>query len=192
MNPKVDAFLKRQDKWHAEFEKLRDILLETGLTEELKWGHPCYALDGRNVALIHGFKEYCAILFHKGVLLSDPKRILIQQTKNVQAARQIRFTSVQQVAKLAKTITAYVREAIEVERAGLRVQFKKTEDVEVPEEFASRLAKSAKLRAAFGALTPGRQRGYLFHFSQPKLSKTRTDRVAKHVPRILEGLGLDD
>ena len=192
MNPKVDAFLKRQDKWHAEFEKLRDILLETGLTEELKWGHPCYALDGRNVALIHGFKEYCAILFHKGVLLSDPKRILIQQTKNVQAARQIRFTSVAQVSKLAKTIAAYVREAIEVERAGLRVQFKKTEDVAVPDEFAARLARSAKLKAAFAALTPGRQRGYLFHFSQPKLSKTRAARVAKHVPRILEGLGLDD
>src|SRR5208283_3068709 len=145
MNTKVDAFLKRQDKWRAEFEKLREILLDSGLTEELKWGQPCYALDGKNVALIHGFKEYCAILFHKGSLLHDPKGVLIQQTKNVQAARQIRFTSVQEVTKLEKTVKAYVREAIEIERAGLKVQFKKTEDIEVPEEFESKLAVNAKL-----------------------------------------------
>jgi uncharacterized protein YdeI (YjbR/CyaY-like superfamily) len=192
MNPKVDAFLKRQDKWRPEFEKLRRILLDSGLTEDLKWGQPCYALEGKNVALIHGFKEYCAILFHKGALLKDPKGVLIQQTKNVQAARQIRFTSVQDVTKLATTVKAYVHEAIEVERAGLRVKFKKTEEIERPEEFESKLAASAKLRAAFAALTPGRQRGYIFHFSQPKLSATRTARVAKNIPRILEGLGLDD
>ena len=192
MNPKVDAFLKGQDKWRAEFEKLRAILLESGLTEELKWGQPCYAEGGKNVVLIHGFKEYCAILFHKGSLLSDPKHVLIQQTKNVQAARQIRFTSEQEVSKLAKTVKAYVREAIEIERAGLSVQFKKTEDIELPEEFAQKLAASAKVKKAFAALTPGRQRAYLFHFSQPKLSKTRAARVAKHLPRILEGLGLDD
>ena len=192
MNPKVNAFLKRQNKWRAEFEKLRAILLDCGLTEELKWGQPSYALEGKNVALIHGFKEYCAILFNKGALLKDPKGVLIQQTKNVQAARQIRFTSVQAVTKLAKTVKAYVREAIEIERAGLRVQFKKTEDIELPAELASRLAASAKFRAAFAALTPGRQRGYIFHFSQPKLSTTRAARVEKHIPRILEGLGLDD
>src|SRR5580704_4756741 len=145
MNPKVDAFLKRQDKWHAELEKLREILLGTGLTEELKWGQPSYALDGKNVALIHGFKEYCAILFNKGSLLEDPKGVLIQQTKNVQAARQIRFTSVQEVTKLASTVKAYVREAIEIERAGLKVPFKKTEEIEVPEEFKSKLAANAKL-----------------------------------------------
>ena len=192
MNPKVDAFLKRQDKWRAAFEKLRAILLDCKLTEDLKWGQPCYALDGKNVALIHGFKEYCAILFHKGALLKDPKGVLIQQTKNVQAARQIRFTSVEDVTRLAPTVKAYVREAIAIERAGLTVKFKKTEEIERPEEFESKLAASARLRAAFAALTPGRQRGYIFHFSQPKLSATRAARVAKNIPRILEGLGLDD
>ena len=192
MSPKVDAFLERQDKWRPEFEKLREILLGSGLREDLKWGQPCYALDGKNVALIHGFKEYCAILFHKGALLRDPKGVLIQQTKNVQAARQIRFTSVEEVTKLEKTLSAYLREAIDNERAGLRIQFKKTEEIERPLEFESRLAASAKLRAAFAKLTPGRQRGYIFHFSQPKLSATRAARVEKHIPRILEGLGLDD
>ncbi|WP_146651608.1 YdeI/OmpD-associated family protein [Labilithrix luteola] len=192
MNPKVDAFLKREEKWRAEFEKLRELLLESGLTEELKWGQPCYALDDKNVALIHGFKDYCAILFHKGALLKDPKDILIQQTKNVQAARQIRFTSVAEVTKLAKTIKAYLREAIAIERAGLKVEFKKTAEFELPEEFESKLAKSAKLKKAFAALTPGRQRAYIFHFSQPKQSKTRAARVEKNIPRILEGLGLDD
>src|ERR1700722_12523878 len=137
MSPKVDAFLKRQDKWRAEFEKLRKILLDSELTEDLKWGQPCYALDGKNVALIHGFKEYCAILFTKGVLLKDPQGVLIQQTKNVQAARQIRFTSLDEVTKLAKTVKAYVREAIEIERAGLKVEFKTTKDLEVPEELES-------------------------------------------------------
>jgi len=192
MNPKVDAFLKHQDRWRGELEMLRGILLGSGLTEELKWGKPCYALDGKNVALIHEFKEYCAILFHKGALLRDPKGVLIRQTKNVQAARQIRFTSVREVTRLEKTVKAYVREAIEIERAGLKVQLKKTEDFELPEELASKLAKNAKLRSAFAALTPGRQRAYIFHFSQPKQSTTRAARVAKHIPRILEGLGLDD
>jgi uncharacterized protein YdeI (YjbR/CyaY-like superfamily) len=192
MNPKVDAFLKRQDKWRAPFEKLREILQGCGLTEELKWGQPCYALDGKNVALIHGFKEYCAILFHKGALLDDPQHVLIQQTKNVQAARQIRFTSVQEVTKLEKTLKAYVRAAIAIERAGLKVQFKKTAELDLPEELESKLAASAKLKAAFGALTPGRQRAYIFHFAQPKLPATRAARVQKHIPRILKGLGLDD
>jgi uncharacterized protein YdeI (YjbR/CyaY-like superfamily) len=192
MNPKVDLFLKRQDKWRREFEKLREILRGSGLTEELKWGHPCYAREGKNVALIHGFKDYCAILFHKGALMKDPKGVLIQQTKNVQAARQIRFTSIQEVKKLEKTVKAYLREAIEIERAGLKVQFKRTEDIERPEELESKLAANAKLKAAFAALTPGRQRAYIFHFAQPKLPKTRAARVEKHTPRILEGLGLDD
>jgi len=192
MNPKVDAFLKRQDKWRAAFERLRKVLLDSGLTEDLKWGQPCYALDGKNVALIHGFKEYCAILFTKGSLLKDPEGVLIQQTKNVQAARQIRFTSAQEVKKLEKTVKAYVCQAIEIERAGLKVQFKKTEDLALPEELESKLAANAKLRSAFAALTPGRQRAYIFHFSQPKLSATRAARVEKHIPRILEGLGLDD
>jgi uncharacterized protein YdeI (YjbR/CyaY-like superfamily) len=192
MNPKVDAYLKRAGRWRAEFEKLREILLDTGLTEELKWGHPCYALDGKNVALIHGFNAYCAILFHKGALLKDPKRVLIQQTENVQSARQIRFTSVQAVTKLEKTLKTYLREAIEIERAGLKVALKRTEDFELPEEFQSELAANAKLKKAFAALTPGRQRAYIFHFAQPKLSKTRVARVEKHTPRILKGLGLDD
>jgi uncharacterized protein YdeI (YjbR/CyaY-like superfamily) len=192
MNPKVDSYLKRQGKWREEQARLRDLLLDSGMTEELKWGHPCYALDGKNVALIHAFKEYCAILFHKGSLMKDPKGVLIQQTKNVQAARQIRFTSLAQVNKLAKTVKAYVKEAIEIERAGLKVKFKKTDEYELPEEFESKLHAIPKLEAAFAALTPGRQRAYIFHFSQPKLSKTRTARVEKHMPRILKGLGLDD
>jgi uncharacterized protein YdeI (YjbR/CyaY-like superfamily) len=191
-NPKVDAFLEREDKWRPEFEKLRTILLGSGLTEELKWGQPCYALDGKNVALIHGFKEYCAILFMKGSLLEDPKGVLIQQTKNVQAARQIRFTSVQEVTKLAKTVKDYVKAATELERSGAKVPFKKTADFDIPAEFAKKLAKNAKLKKAFGALTPGRQRAYIFHFSQPKLEATRAARVEKNVPRILDGLGLDD
>jgi uncharacterized protein YdeI (YjbR/CyaY-like superfamily) len=191
-NPKVDAYLKRQEKWRAELTKLRDILRTTGLTEELKWGHPCYTHDGKNVVLIHGFKDYCAVLFHKGALLADPSGVLIQQTKNVQAARQIRFTSTSEVKKLEKTLKAYVRAAVEIERAGRKVPFKKTEDFELPEELATKLAANAKLKAAFGALTPGRQRAYIFHFSQPKLPATRAARVAKHTPRILKGLGLDD
>lgn len=191
-NPKVDAFLKRQEKWRAELTKLREIMLGTGLTEELKWGQPCYALDGKNVLLIHGFKEYCAVIFHKGALLADPKKVLVQQTQNVQSARQIRFTSVAEVTKLAKTLKDYVRAAIEIERAGLKVAMKKTEDFELPEELASALAAKAALKKAFAALTPGRQRAYIFHFSQPKLAATRAARVAKHAPRILAGLGLND
>lgn len=191
-NPKVDAYLKRQDKWRAALTKLREILLGTGLTEELKWGHPCYTLDGKNVVLIHGFKEYCAVLFHKGALLADPKRVLVQQTTNVQSARQIRFTSVAEVKKIEKTLKVYVRAATAIERAGLKVPWKKTEDFDLPEELATELAGNAKLKAAFGALTPGRQRAYIVHFSQAKRPETRAARVAKHVPRILKGLGLDD
>jgi uncharacterized protein YdeI (YjbR/CyaY-like superfamily) len=192
MSPKVDAFLRRQTEWRAEFERLREIILDCGLNEDLKWGQPCYDLDGGNVVLMHGFKEYCAILFHKGSLLKDPKGILIQQTKNVQAARQIRFTSVPEITKLQKTLKAYIWEAIEVERAGLRVPFKKTEDFEMPEELKSKLAGNARLRTAFSALTPGRQRGYIYYFSQAKQAKTREARIEKCIPKILEGQGFDD
>ncbi len=191
-SPQVDAFLKRQDSWRAEFEKLREILASTGLTEELKWGQPCYSLAGKNVVLMHGFKEYCAVLFHKGALLKDPKGVLIQQTKNVQAARQIRFTSVEEVTAREKTLKAYLREAIENERAGMKVAFKKTEEFELPVEFEAALEANPRLQEAFAALTPGRQRQYIFEISGAKLSATRTARVAKHAPRILAGLGLDD
>ena len=192
MNPKVDAFLTRQNTWKEEFEKLRRIILECGLTEELKWGQPCYTDQGKNVVLIHGFKEYCAVLFHKGALLKDAKRVLIQQTPNVQVARQIRFTSVTDIVRLEKTLKAYVREAIEVERAGLKLELKKTSDFPIPEELRVRLDNDRALKAAFHALTPGRQRGYIFYFSQAKQSKTRQSRVEKCIPRIREGLGLDD
>jgi uncharacterized protein YdeI (YjbR/CyaY-like superfamily) len=192
MNPKVDAFLKRQTTWKKEFVKLRQIILGCGLTEELKWGWPCYTHEGKNVILIHAFKEYCAVLFHKGALLKDAKRVLIQQTPNVQVPRQIRFTSVEDVAKLEKTLKAYVREAIEVEKAGLKVELKTTSDFPIPEELRSRLEGDPALKAAFRGLTPGRQRAYLFYFSQAKQPKTRELRVEKCVPRILEGLGLDD
>lgn len=192
MNQKVDAYLKREKRWRAELEILRAIFLETGLTEELKWGHPCYTLDGKNVALLHGFKEYCAVLFHKGALLEDPKGVLVQQTKNVQSARQIRFTDAASVAKLAGTVKAYAKEAIANERAGLEVPKKSTEDFEMPDEFRAEVAANEDLKAAFARLTPGRQRAYLLHFAQPKRASTRAARVQKHAPRILAGLGLDD
>ncbi len=192
MNRKVDAYLKRQKQWRAELTKLREIFLETGLTEELKWGHPCYTLDGKNVALLHGFKEYCAVLFHKGALLKDPKGILVQQTKNVQSARQIRFTDLASVTKLAKTVKAYVKEAVANEKAGLQVAKKSTEDFEMVDELRAELAADEDLREAFEKLTPGRQRAYLLHFAQAKRAETRAARVQKHIPRILEGLGLDD
>jgi uncharacterized protein YdeI (YjbR/CyaY-like superfamily) len=192
MSPKVDSFLRRQKTWRKEFTKLREIIVACGLTEDLKWGQPCYSLDGKNVILMHGFKEYCAVLFPRGALLKDPKGVLIQQTKNVQAARQIRFTSLADVVKTRKTLEAYIREAIEVQKAGLKVPFKRTQDFEMPEELESKLEKSTALKEAFEALTPGRQRGYLLYFAQAKQAKTREARVAKHIPRILDGLGLDD
>jgi uncharacterized protein YdeI (YjbR/CyaY-like superfamily) len=192
VSPKVDSFLRRKGKWRPELAKLREIILDCGLTEDLKWGQPCYSLDGKNVVLIHGFKEYCAMLFMKGVLLPDPKGILIQQTKNVQSARQIRFTTVPQIVKLEKTLKTYVREAIKVEKSGAKVPRKRTEDFEMPAELEERLDKSANLRKAFAALTPGRQRGYIYYFSQAKQSKTRESRIDKSIPRILEGLGWDE
>jgi uncharacterized protein YdeI (YjbR/CyaY-like superfamily) len=192
MNKKVDAFLRGAKKWRHEFTKLRAIILGCGLTEELKWGQPCYAIDGGNVILMHGFKEYCAVLFFKGALLKDPRGVLVQQTKNVQAGRQIRFTSGQEVARAERTLKAYIREAIELERSGATIAFKKTRAFEMPVELEGRLESNVALSEAFAALTPGRQRGYLLYFTQAKQAKTREARVVKCVPRILEGLGLDD
>jgi uncharacterized protein YdeI (YjbR/CyaY-like superfamily) len=192
MNPKVDFFFNRAKKWQEEFEKLRMIILDCGLTEELKWGCPCYTFQKRNIVLIHGFKEYCALLFFKGALLKDAKDILIQQTKNVQAARQVRFTNVQEIVKMKSILRAYIKEAIAVEKAGLKVNFKKTSEFKIPEEFQNELDKTPALKRAFYALTPGRQRGYLFYFSQPKQSKTRASRVEKFTQQILNGKGLND
>ena len=191
-NPKIDAFLGKAKKWREEFEKLRSIVLACGLTEELKWMHPCYTFENKNVVLIHGFKEYCALLFFKGALLKDARGILIQQTPHVQSARQIRFTNVQEIAKLERTLKEYVFEAVEVEKAGLKVEYKKTSDFKVPEEFQNKLNEIPALKAAFEALTPGRQRAYLFYFSQAKQSKTRASRVERCVPQILKGKGMDD
>ena len=192
MNPKVDFFFSKAKKWRAEFEKLRTIVLDCGLAEELKWGHPCYTFQNNNVVLIHGFKQYCALLFIKGALLKDAGGILIQQTENVQAARQVRFTSVREIVKLAPILKAYIREAIEVEKAGLQVNYKKTSEFTIPEEFQKRLEKNPALKSAFEALTPGRQRGYLLYFSAPKQSKTRESRIEKCMPLIFEGMGLNE
>lgn len=192
MNPKVDWFFAKETKWQKEYEKLRTIILDCGLMEELKWGCPCYTFENTNVVLIHGFKDYCALLFFKGALLNDPDDILIQQTKNVQSARQIRFTNLREIVTTEKTLKAYVYEALEVERVGLKVKLKKTSDFKVPEEFQKKLNKSVALKKAFDALTPGRQRAYIFHFSQPKLSRTREARVEKYTKQILAGKGLND
>jgi uncharacterized protein YdeI (YjbR/CyaY-like superfamily) len=192
MNPKVDAYLSKAKKWQEEFEKLRMIILKCQLTEELKWSCPCYTFQKRNIVLIHGFKEYCALLFFKGVLLKDAHGILIRQTENVQAARQIRFTNVREIVEMEPVLKAYIHEAIEVEKAGLKVNFKKTSEFKIPEEFQNKLNEIPALKTAFYALTPGRQRGYLFYFSQPKLSKTRESRVEKCMQQILNGKGLND
>jgi len=191
-NPKADLYIARLDAWQAELAKLREIALSSPLAEDFKWGHPCYTLDGRNVVLIHGFKDYCALLFMKGALMKDPAGVLIQQTENVQSGRQIRFTSLGQIAGMENMIKAYLHDAIEVEKAGLQIEKKTTADFEVPEEFQVRLASHPILKTAFEALTPGRQRGYLLHFAAAKQSKTREARIEKHLPRILEGKGLDD
>ena len=192
MNPKVDWFFDKETKWKKEYEKLRTIILDCGLMEELKWGCPCYTFDKSNIVLIHGFKDYCALLFFKGALLNDPNGILIQQTKNVQSARQIRFTNAKEIVKMEKILKAYVYEAIEVEKAGLKVKLKKTSDFKIPEEFQKKLNKSPALKKAFDLLTPGRQRAYIFYFSQAKQSKTREQRVEKYMKHILAGKGLDD
>lgn len=191
-NPKVDAVLRQAKKWREELEELRRIVLDCGLTEELKWYQPCYTSEGKNIVLIHGFKEYFALLFMKGALLKDPKSILVQQTENVQAGRQIRFTSLQEIAGLEPVLKAYIHEAIAVEKAGLQVKLKPMADYKVPEEFQRILDKSPALEKAFAALTPGRRRGYLLHFAAPKQSETRTARVVKCTPLILKGKGLND
>jgi uncharacterized protein YdeI (YjbR/CyaY-like superfamily) len=192
MNPKVDFYFSKAKKWQKEIEQLRMIILDCGLTEELKWGCPCYAFQESNIVLIHVFKEYCALLFFKGALLNDADGILVQQTENVQAARQVRFTNVQEIIKMKKILKAYIYEAIEVEKAGLKVKLKETADFKIPGEFQNKLDKSPALKKAFDALTPGRQRAYIFYFSQPKQSKTKESRVEKYMQQILNGKGLND
>ena len=192
MNPKVDFYFSKAKKWQEELEKLRMIVLDCGLNEELKWGVPCYTFQKSNIVLIHVFKEYCALLFFKGALLNDTNGILIQQTKNTQAARQIRFTNVREIAKMEAILKAYIYEAIEVEKAGLKVNFKKNTEFIIPEEFQNKLDEIPALKATFDALTPGRQRAYNLYFSAPKQSKTRESRVEKCMQQILNGKGLND
>lgn len=191
-NPNVDFFFLKDERWHKEVEQLRITALASGLNEELKWGCPCYTWGKSNVVLIHTFKEYCAVLFFKGALLKHPEGILIQQTENVQAARQMRFTSLHEVAERTAILKNYVAEAIAIEKAGLKVELKKPSEFKMAVEFQMKLDDFPDLKKAFESLTPGRQRAYLLHFSQPKLSKTREDRVEKAFPRILDGKGLDD
>ncbi|TLS51692.1 hypothetical protein FE782_14445 [Paenibacillus antri] len=191
-NPKIDPYFNKLQKWKEEFELLREIVLDCGLTEDFKWMHPCYTFDGKNIVLIHGFKDYCALLFHKGALLKDPHGLLIQQTENVQAARQIRFTNVQEIDEKQLILKTYIDEAIEVEKAGLQVNYKKNTDYTIPEELANKFVEIPDLKTAFEALTPGRQRAYILHFSTPKQSKTREARVEKYIAHILDGKGLDD
>jgi uncharacterized protein YdeI (YjbR/CyaY-like superfamily) len=192
MNPKVEFYFRKTKKWQEELEKLRTIVLDCRLTEELKWGVPCYTFQKANIVLIHVFKEYCAFLFFKGALLNDTNGILIQQTKNVQAGRQIRFTNVREIVKMKPILKAYIYEAIEVEKAGLKVNFKKATEFIIPEEFQNKLNKIPALKTAFNALTPGRQRAYILYFSAPKQSKTRESRVEKCMQQILNGKGLND
>jgi uncharacterized protein YdeI (YjbR/CyaY-like superfamily) len=192
MNPKCDFYFDKNEQWQKEIEKLRDIVLDCGLAEELKWGCPCYMYNDTNVVLIHVFKEYCAILFFKGALLNDPNGILVQQTENVQAARQMRFTNLKEIVKLEATIKACIYEAIEVEKAGLKVPLKETKEFPMVEEFEVKLNKNKALKKAFESLTPGRQRAYLLHFSSAKQAKTREARVEKYIPQILAGKGIDD
>lgn len=192
MNPNVDFYFNKAKKWPKELAQLRMLVLDCGLTEELKWGVPCYTFQKSNVVIIHGFKDYCAILFVKGVLLQDATGILIQQTENVQAGRQIRFTNVAEIAERIQTLKAYIFEALEVEKAGLEVPLKPTAEYAVPEEFQTKLAENPALKTAFTALTPGRQRAYLLHFSAPKQAKTRAARVERWTPQILIGKGLTD
>lgn len=192
MNRKVDILLSKETQWRPEFEALRAMALESGMTEELKWGQPCYTIEECNVLLIHGFKNYCAILFMKGALLKDPKGILIQQTPNVQAGRQIRFTNLEEIEQMKRTIKSYISEAIAIEKSGIKVQMKKSSDFEIPKEIQSQLKKTPGLYLAFKKLTLGRQRGYVLFFSEAKLPKTRDSRIEKSEPKILAGKGLND
>ncbi|MGE5381402.1 MAG: YdeI/OmpD-associated family protein [Methylocystaceae bacterium] len=192
MNPKIDEYLSKAKKWQEEMTKLRTIVLDCGLTEELKWRQPCYTFQNKNIVIIGGFKEYCALLFVKGSLLKDSNGILIQQTENVQAGRQIRFTNVREIIEMEPILKAYIHEAIEAENAGLKVEHKNTSEFVVPEEFQNKLDEIPALKTAFDALTPGRQRAYILYFSAPKQSKTRASRVEKWMPQILNGKGLND
>ena len=192
MNPDVNWFFEKDTPWKSCYAKLRELALDSGLTEELKWGHPCYTLNGKNIFLIHGFKDYCALLFMKGALLQDEHGILVQQTENVQGARQIRFTSVKEIVKMAPVLRACMQEAIVVEAAGLKVPLKKTAEFAMPGEFAAKLKAMPALEKAFHALTPGRQRGYVLHFGSAKQATTREARIGKLIERILAGKGLDD
>ena len=191
-NPRVDWFFNKATKWQEEYDRLRTLVLDCGLKEELKWGCPCYMSDNSNIVLIHGFKEYCALLFFKGALLNDPKGILIQQTKNVQVARQIRFTSADEIASMEPVLKSYIRQAIKVEKAGVKVPLKKTSEFKMPDEFRNVLDATPALKKAFYALTPGRQRGYILYFGDAKQSKTRESRIEKYISHILQGKGLDD
>jgi uncharacterized protein YdeI (YjbR/CyaY-like superfamily) len=192
MNPKVDFYFNEAEKWQAELKQLRSIILDCGLTEELKWGTPCYTLQKRNIVLMHHFKEYCALMFFKGALLDNSNGVLIQQSENTQATRHIRFTNVKEIIEMENVLKACIYEAIEVEKAGLKVILKKTSEYPVPEEFQKKLDEIPALKTAFETLTPGRQRAYLLHFSQAKQSKTRESRVEKYIEQILNGKGLDD
>jgi uncharacterized protein YdeI (YjbR/CyaY-like superfamily) len=192
MNPKVDFFFNKAVKWQNEFQILRSIVLDCGLTETLKWGQPCYTFEDANVVLIHGFKEYCALLIFKGALLKDKKKILIQQTENVQAARQVRFTDVREIIRVKATLKSYIYEAVKVKEAGLKVNYKKTSDFKIPDEFKIKLEQKPALKKAFTELTPGRQRAYLFYFSSAKQAKTREARINKYVQKIIVGKGMDD
>lgn len=192
MNPKVDEFLNTAKKWKEEYEKLRSIVLDCELTEDFKWMHPCYTFEKKNIVLIHGFKEYCALSFHKGALLQDTHGILIQQTENVQAGRQIRFTNVQEIVEMETILKAYIYEAIEVEKAGLKVKKKEHEEFIIPEELQNKFNEMPTFKTAFESLTPGRQRAYIFYFSQAKQAKTRESRIEKYIQRILDGKGLND
>ena len=192
MNPKVDWFFSKETKWQEAYSELRRLILDCGLTEELKWGCPCYTVGNSNIVLIHGFKDYCALLIMQGALLKDKKKILVQQTENVQSARQIRFKNVEEILKIKSTIKSYIKEAIALEKAGIKVELKKTTEYKIPEEFQAVLDDMLELKKAFQALTPGRQRGYLLYFSAPKQTKTKEARIEKYLQHILDGKGLND
>ncbi|MCM3782341.1 YdeI family protein [Neobacillus mesonae] len=191
-NSKIDPYFNKLKKWKEEFELLREIILDCELTEDFKWMHPCYTFDNKNIVLIHGFKDYCALLFHKGALLKDPHGILVQQTKNVQAARQIRFTNAEDIDQMQLILKAYIAEAIEIEKSGLQVPLKKDTEYTIPEELENKFVEIPDLKTAFEELTPGRRRAYILYFSAPKQSKTRESRIEKYLTHILEGKGLND
>ena len=192
MNPSVNWFFEKSTKWQSAYLELREILLSFDLNEELKWGCPCYTYENKNVVLIHGFKDYCALLFMKGSIMNDPNQLLIQQTENVQAARQIRFKNIEEIISQKSIIKSYIKNAIEIEKSGVKVEMKKSSEYKIPEEFQSALNEMSELKLAFDKLTPGRQRAYLLYFSSAKQSKTRTERIEKYIPKILDGKGLED